>query len=165
MKCAFLLWHRDEPIGICVFIAPPKALAQRHRFFGQSGRWNRTTLRTLNRQMLTLSRVVIHPTYRGAGLAHLFIRRCCEQCPVPWIETLTQLGQFHPVFERAGFVNLGTSQRPVKPSRQAHSVLYRRKQKRGRRLLLTEETSEKSRFSNPVYFLFDNRAQTENTSD
>ena len=107
---------------------------------------------------MTLSRVVLHPTYRGAGLGRLFIRRCCELCPYPWIETLTQMGESNPVFEQAGFLRLGAS-KTVARSRQSHSVLYRRKQKNGKKTpLLTRETYDKSRFSNPVYFLFDNRA-------
>jgi len=155
----FLLWHDQEPVGICLFIAPPKALSQRNRFFGQSGRWSRLSLQTLNRQLITLSRVVLHPSYRGAGLGHLFIRRCCELCPYPWIETLTQMGHSNPVFERAGFRRLGSSP-PVSRSRHSHSILYRR-QKRGQKAaLLTAETYEKSRFSNPVYYLFDNRKQS-----
>lgn len=157
----FVLWHEDEPIGICVFIAPPKTLAQRNAYFGQSGRWTRTSLRTLNRQLVTLSRVVLHPSYRGAGLGHHFIRRCCEWSVFPWIETLTQMGHVNPVFEQAGFIRLGAS-KTVARSRQSHSVLYRRKQKHGKKTpLLTQETFEKSRFSNPVYYLFDNRKNVE----
>ena len=159
IRHAFLLWHGDEPIGISVFIAPPKTLSKRNRFFGHSGRWNRTTLRTMNRQLVTLSRVVLHPTYRGAGIGHAFIRRCCELCPAPWIETLTQMGHANPVFERAGFQKLGASQVQHR-SIQSHSALYSRKPSHGqKKLLLTTETFEKSRFSSPVYYLFDNRAQ------
>lgn len=159
MRQGFLLWHGDEPIGICLFIAPPKALSQRHRFFGQSGRWNRTTLRTLNRQLVTLSRVVLHPTYRGAGLGHLFIRRCCELCSFPWIEALTQMGHFNPVFERAGFLAIGESHTQNR-SRHSHSALYHKRLKRGQRqALVTQETYEKSRFASPIYYIFDNRKQ------
>lgn len=152
-----MLWDEDDPVGICVFIAPPKTLAQRNRFFGRSGRWDRTTLRTLNRQLVTLSRVVMHPTFRGAGIAHRFVRRCCELCPYPWIETLTQMGHINPFFERAGFLRLGTSTATSR-SRASHSMIYRRKQNHGRKQgLLTKETYEKSQYANPVYYIFDNR--------
>lgn len=152
-----MLWDEDDPVGICVFIAPPKTLAQRNRFFGRSGRWDRTTLRTLNRQLVTLSRVVLHPTFRGAGIAHRFVRRCCELCPYPWIETLTQMGHINPFFERAGFLRLGTSTATSR-SRESHSMIYRRKQNHGRKQgLLTKETYEKSQYANPVYYIFDNR--------
>jgi len=152
-----MLWDGHEPVGICVFIAPPKTLSQRNRFFGRSGRWDRTTLRTLNRQLVSLSRVVLHPTYRGAGIAHQFVRRCCELCPYPWIETQTQMGHINPFFERAGFTRIGVSSVKER-SRESHSMIYRRQQKRGqKKALLTKETYQKSRYSNPVYYIFDNR--------
>ncbi|WP_437185713.1 hypothetical protein SH668x_002828 [Planctomicrobium sp. SH668] len=155
----YLLWDATEPIGICVFVAPPKTLAQRNRFFGRSGKWDRTTLRTLNRQLISLSRVVLHPTYRGAGIAHRFIRRCCELSPYPWIETLAQMGHINPFFERAGFLRIGSSAASVR-SRESHSMIYRRQQKHGKKAgFLTKETYEKSRFANPVYYIFDNRKQ------
>src|SRR5690606_15039938 len=96
IRCVMLLWQRNEPVGICVFVSPPKCLSLRNRYFGRSGRWERTTMRTLNRQLVTLSRVVLHPTLRGAGIAQQFVRRCCELCPYPWIETLTEMGHFNP---------------------------------------------------------------------
>lgn len=153
------LWHGQDPVGICVFIAPPKTLSQRNRFFGRSGRFDRTTLRTLNQQLVTLSRVVLHPTYRGAGIAHQFVRRCCELCPFPWIETLTEMGHFNPFFERAGFTRIGASPLAERArSRASHSLIFRRRDKHGdKQKYLTRETYEKSRYSRPVYYIFDNR--------
>jgi hypothetical protein len=157
IRSMMTLWHRDDPVGICIFIAPPKSLAPRNRFFGRSGRWDRTTLRLLNCQLVMLSRVVLHPTFRGGGIAHRFVRRCCELCPYPWIETLTQMGHHNPFFERAGFIRVGVSN-PQERSRETHSSLYGRRRPHGeRQSLLTEETFNKSRFSNPVYYIFDNR--------
>ena len=108
---------------------------------------------TLNRQLATLSRVVIHPTYRGAGLAAPFVRASCRACRWPWIESLAQMGRFNAFFEKAGFVRVGsTSAGSV--SREAHSALYgTRRNKR----LLSRETHRKSQFAEPVYYIFDNR--------
>jgi hypothetical protein len=155
----YTLWHRDEPAGICLFIAPPKSLAPRNRYFGRSGRWDRTVLRALNSQLVMLSRVVLHPTFRGAGIAHQFVRRCCELCPFPWIETLTQMGHINPFFEKAGFLRVGVCT-PTDRSRAAHSQLFRRRSPHGApQKLLTRETSDKSRHAAPVYYIFDNRAR------
>lgn len=104
-----------------------------------------------------LSRVVIHPTYRGAGLAAEFIRASCWSSPWPWIETLTEMGHFHPFFEKAGFVRVGASSTSRK-SRADHSRLYAgRASRSGRRKLVSAETHEKSRYAEPVYYVFDNR--------
>lgn len=152
-----LLWHGHEPIGICVFTSPPKSLSQRNRFFGRSGAWNSTTMQVVNRQITMLSRVVLHPVWRGAGIAHRFVRRCCELSPFPWIETLTEMGHFNPFFERAGFVRVGVSD-PGERSRESHSSLYGSRQRHGRqKALLSRETFEKSRHAHPVYYIFDNR--------
>ena len=97
-----------------------------------------------------LSRIVLHPTYRGAGLAAAFVRASCATCPVPWIESLSVMGHLNPFFEKAGFRRVGTvrKSRPLSP--RACARLYG-----GSRL--TQETLRKSLHSEPVYYLFDNR--------
>jgi N-acetylglutamate synthase-like GNAT family acetyltransferase len=109
-------------------------------------------LAALNEQLWLLSRVVLHPTYRGAGLAAAFVRRACQTCPVDWIETLSAMGQANPFFERAGFVRVGVIRREKRRSREeSYGEIY------GRPLSISAETIAKSRFSEPVYYVFDNR--------
>lgn len=151
-----MLWHGGEPIGICVFTTPPKSLRQRSRYFGLSGRWSKWQLQALNAQLAMLSRVVLHPAYRGAGLAADFIRASCRACPWPWIETLTEMGHFHPFFEKAGFVRVGRSM-TKRRTRAEHSKLYVGCKSK----LLSHESHEKSRYAEPVYYVFDNRESTE----
>src|SRR5690606_4437547 len=88
-----VLWHGEQAIGICVFTTAPLSLAGRNRYFRRSGRWSRLTIASLNRQLVMLSRVVVHPTWRGAGVATAFVRESCRACPFPWIETLAQMGR------------------------------------------------------------------------
>jgi ABC-type lipoprotein export system ATPase subunit/GNAT superfamily N-acetyltransferase len=151
-----LLWHGREPVGICVFTSPPMSLAARNRYFGCSGKWTRTALKTLNQQLVMLSRVVLHPTYRGAGIAALFVRRSCELCPFRWIETLAEMGHVNPFFEKAGFVRVGAST-SAPQSRSAYSQIYGGKRQHGSAGLISEETYRKSRHTRPVYYVFDNR--------
>lgn len=121
----------------------------------------------MNRRLAMLARVVLHPTYRGAGIAAWFIRKSCESCPRPWIETLSQMGHVHPFFEKAGFVRVGVvrkesgGRRPARTSRDAHSAVFGGRRRHGRQGLLSEETHRKSRFAEPVYYVFDNRAAHE----
>jgi len=144
-----LLWHGDEAIGICVFSAPAASLALRSRYFGLNRPRSREHLAALNQQVWLLSRVVLHPTYRGAGIAAAFVRGACQTCPAPWIETLSAMGQVNPFFERAGFVRVGVI-RKDKQRNSAHGAYG------GRRRVSTESMA-KSRFSEPVYYVFDNR--------
>lgn len=147
-----LLRHREVPIGICVFCTPPLSLRSRNRYFGHSGRWDRTSLRTLNRQLVMLSRVVLHPTYRGAGLAASFVRESCQMCGYRFVEALTEMGHLNPFFEKAGFVRVGST-RAATQSRSGHSVIYgaRRGSARGQ---VSEETYRKSQHARPVYYVW-----------
>jgi hypothetical protein len=114
-------------------------------------------LKVLNGQIAMLSRVVLHPTYRGAGIAADFVRRSCELCPYPWIETLAEMGRINPFFEKAGFVRVRGSTAPGARSRREHSKLYGGG-RNGSQGLVSRETFEKSRFARPAYFIFDNRS-------
>jgi ABC-type ATPase with predicted acetyltransferase domain len=151
VRSVILLWHGHEPVGICVFGTPAASLSLRSKFFGLKNPRSGVALAALNEQLWLLQRVVLHPTYRGAGIAADFVRRACQLCPVDWIETLTAMGQANPFFERAGFVRVGTIRRTVGVSRLVAGQ-YGAKDVR-----VSKETRLKSRFSDPVYYVFDNR--------
>lgn len=147
-----LLWHGREPVGICVFGTPAASLSLRSRFFGLTNPRSRLAMAALNEKLWLLQRVVLHPTYRGAGVAAGFVRRACGLCPVDWIETLTAMGHANPFFERAGFVRVGVI-RQTDHGRGRHGA-YGSKAAR-----VSAETLAKSRFSDPVYYVFDNRGR------
>jgi ABC-type ATPase with predicted acetyltransferase domain len=141
----FVLWHGADPVGVIAFGTPAASLSARSRYFGLKGARSELALRALNQQLWVLQRVVLHPTYRGAGIASAFVRRACELCPVPWIEALSAMGAANPVFERAGFVRAGAIRRTGRAGQF------------GPRAGLAAETLRKSRFSDPVYYVRDNR--------
>ena len=153
VKRIVVLWHGQEAIGICVFTTPAAALKLRSRYFGLKGARSPLALSALNQQLWLLSRVVLHPTYRGAGIGAAFVRRACETCPINWIETLTAMGQANPFFEHAGFHRVGVIRKSAK-STSTYGGMYG---KRGSRV--TAETAAKSRHSEPVYYVLDNRSR------
>lgn len=115
-------------------------------------------MRALERQLWTLSRVVLHPSYRGAGLASAFVRASCRHAPRPWIESQTQMGWFNPFLERAGFVRVGEAEARME-RRVDYSIIYGGgTRSHGRQRLVSQEAYEKSRFAEPVYYIFDNSA-------
>jgi GNAT superfamily N-acetyltransferase len=156
VKRVVLLKHGDEPVGICVFTTPAASLSLRTRLFGLQGPRSRLALTALNEQLWLLARVVLHPTYRGAGLAADFVRQACTSCPVPWIETLSAMGHANPFFERAGFTRVGVIR---KASRERQRPVYGG-QYGSRTTTVSQATITKSRFSEPVYYVFDNRGGT-----
>jgi hypothetical protein len=144
-----LLKHGDEPVGICVFTAPAASLAQRTRYFGLKSPRSRVALAALNDQLWLLARVVLHPTYRGAGIAADFVRRACASCPVRWIETLTAMGHANPFFERAGFERVGVVRKPDDGAGYGGQFAVRG-------VPCSRRTRERSRYSEPVYYVFEN---------
>lgn len=150
VKRVVVLKHGDEPVGVCVFTTPAASLTLRTRFFGLTNPRSRVALAALNEQLWLLSRVVLHPTYRGAGIAAGFVRQACRSCPAPWVETLTAMGHANPFFERAGFIRVGVIRRGTSAKRYGGQFAARQS-------TCTRETAEKSRYSEPVYYVFDNR--------
>ncbi len=153
-----LLWHGREPVGVCVFGAPAASLTLRTRYFGLHDPRRGVALSALNEQLWLLQRVVLHPTYRGAGIAAAFVNRACELCPVDWVETLSAMGQANPFFERAGFVRVGVIRKPrraggVGPPRPRTNGAY------GTNRKPSAESAVMSRHGEPVYYVRDNRGR------
>ena len=169
VRAGTLLWHGDpatdggaEPVGICLFCTAPLSLAGRNKYFGTGRRWSSASVRTMNARLAILSRVVLHPTYRGAGVASRFVRASCRHSGFAWVETLTALGAVHPVFERAGFVRVDVDRTDAKPrDRAGHGAIYgvgRGPAGRRKKSPLSAEAHAKSEHAAPVYFILDNRA-------
>jgi ABC-type ATPase with predicted acetyltransferase domain len=152
-----LLRHGTEKVGICVFTAPAASLRLRSRYFGLRNARSRLALQALNMQLWLLARVVLHPTYRGAGIGSTFVRRACQTCPVDWIETLAAMGQMNLFFEWAGFTRIGVIRKEMAIGRDC------RNGPRGAygpvNVRLSAESRRKSRSSEPVYYVFDNRGR------
>ena len=56
----------------------------------------------LNGEMRCISRVVVHPQWRGLGLAVRLVREALMTATTPYTEALAAMGHVHPFFERAG---------------------------------------------------------------
>jgi len=110
----------------------------------------------LNQNLVMLARIVLHPAYRGLGLAPWFVERSCRSTDWPWIEVLSEMGRFNPFLEKAGFIRVGVSGEGSK-NLAGHSVIYGAPMKSGNKKLLSKMTHRKSRYARPVYYVFDNR--------
>ena len=170
VRAGSLLWRRRlgdtretigrqcEPVGVALFCSAPLSLRGRNRYFGTGTRWTTAGLKALNAQLVCLSRVVLHPTYRGCGLAAPFVRAACERCPFPWIESLAQMGRSHPFLEQAGFVRVEVGEPSAKGTRRQHSAIYGAGGRGRRKPVLSAASHAKSRHAAPAYFVRDNRA-------
>jgi hypothetical protein len=102
--------RRDEParevVGVLVRSLPHLGCALRDHATGgrYRGMNRRDAARMLNREVRTISRVVIDPRFRGLGLAVRLVRHALGH-PEPgaiFTEALAAMGRVHPFFERAG---------------------------------------------------------------
>lgn len=82
----------------------------RYRGFGSKG-----AAAMLNREMRTISRVVIDPRWRGLGLAVKLVRRALDEPETIYTEALAAMGRVHPFFEKAGMT------RYDRPARNEHA--------------------------------------------
>ena len=101
---------RGEPTGkqtVAVLIESLPSLSCTMRDWalrGRYGNWlaprQRATL--LNREVRVISRVVVHPCWRGIGLAVRLVKAALEKPTTIYTEALAAMGRVNPFFERAG---------------------------------------------------------------
>ena len=111
-KCVYVIPapRRDRGIGgprlAAVAIVSPPLMRVRARNMVFSGRYAspppRERARRLNRDVEAISRVIVHPIYRGEGLSVRLVRHILRNRTTPVVEALAIMGRYHPFFERAG---------------------------------------------------------------
>ncbi len=57
---------------------------------------------TVNLYVRTIARVIVHPTYRGVGVASLLVRTYLDHPLTPLTEALASMGHASPLFKRCG---------------------------------------------------------------
>jgi ABC-type ATPase with predicted acetyltransferase domain len=99
-------WAFGGPTVAAVAVVSPPVLQCRARNLVTGGRYcrspRRLAVRRLNREVETVSRVIVHPMYRGQGLAVRLVRHILATTPMAMVEALAVMGRYHPFFERAG---------------------------------------------------------------
>jgi GNAT superfamily N-acetyltransferase len=98
-----------DVVGIVVYAHPPIELSLRNS--ATKGRFVRNPAR-LNREVRILRRLVIHPDLRGCGLGHDLVRKTLTRVGTPFVECLAAMGEFNPVFEKAGMTRIGQCEIP-----------------------------------------------------
>lgn len=110
--------RRDRVIGVAVLSWPMPMVGPRNRHFGLTGFTN--CVRFVNQNLRTISRVIVHPQFRAAGIAHQLVRQLIDRCPTRYVESSTCMGAFTGFLVRSGFVPL-----PHKPTEPAYFLLDR----------------------------------------
>jgi ABC-type ATPase with predicted acetyltransferase domain len=56
----------------------------------------------VNQNIRTISRLIVHPAYRGLGLASILIKCILNNCTTRYTETLATMAKAHPLFRKSG---------------------------------------------------------------
>jgi len=105
----------EQIAAVGVLSYPVPCCRERNLVFGLGGLPYREKLAFANRELRTISRVIVHPVFRATGLATAIVRQLCQHCPTRYVEAMAVMGWVHPFFERAGMQRLDPEEpgRPV----------------------------------------------------
>lgn len=109
-----------QPFGAsdlaAVLVVSPPVVSVRGRnvatFRRYVGRDRRRAMRRLNAEIECISRVIVHPAWRGCGLAVRLVRHAIRTSPMPLVEALAAMGKIHPFFTRGGMKLVGLFKGP-----------------------------------------------------
>jgi ABC-type lipoprotein export system ATPase subunit len=108
----FALKRGEELCGVIVYAYPPPAS------HGRAIVLPKMAMHDLNKQLCSISRVVIHPKYRTMGLGALLIRQTLPLAGTPCVEMSAVMAKYNPFGEKAGMRKVALQQ----PAHDAVSV-------------------------------------------
>ncbi len=106
-RAVYLPDRADQPsivAGILIVSYPALSAEARRRALGARYEELPTGIRgrSINRELRTISRVIIEPRFRGLGLASRMVRHALHEAETPCTEAFASMGRLHPFFARAG---------------------------------------------------------------
>jgi N-acetylglutamate synthase-like GNAT family acetyltransferase len=109
IKDCYKLLFNDELIGVIVYSHSYLNLKPRNMVFGERyvytpGEFHKARL--INEEIARISRVVIHPKFRGVGLGAFLVRETMPKVAAKVIETLAVMARYNPFFEKAGMIRV-----------------------------------------------------------
>jgi hypothetical protein len=93
-----------ETIGVIIYSMPTAGAQMRNIATGGifAGLDRTTQIKLINKNIRTISRVIIEPRFRSLGLAVRLVKETMPLLDVPFIESLAVMGRANPFFEKAG---------------------------------------------------------------
>jgi ABC-type ATPase with predicted acetyltransferase domain len=97
----FTMKRGEETVGAIVYGSPPLAVTGRRKAIGKN-----LTIPEINRDVIRISRVVIHPKYRTIGLGAKIVKETLPLAGKPYVETVAVMAKYNPFFEKAGMTKI-----------------------------------------------------------
>jgi len=104
----FALKHRSQKVGVIVYSYPPTMCFGRRQALGRVA-----PITELNKDLVWISRVVLHPKYRTIGLGTLLVKKTLPLIDRRYVETVAVMAKYNPFFEKAGMTKI-TEREPHK---------------------------------------------------
>ncbi len=118
VKNIYKLTYKDNTIGVIVVTYPHLALKGRNIFNNNKySKMTKENCTKINEEYECISRVVLHPSYRGIGLAYYFLKEYFKLSECKYIETLAVMSKYSPFFDKAGMTHIATEDDKVRLSR------------------------------------------------
>jgi hypothetical protein len=86
--------------------------------FGRSKAW-KGDFSKLQREMSTISRVVVHPKYRSVGLGAKLVGETLDLAGTPYVEMVAVMAKYNPFAEKAGMKRIAEQSAPKEALRIA----------------------------------------------
>ena len=109
MKDCYRLLYGDSLIGVIVYSVSYLNLKPRNMVFGDRYVYTPGDLykaRLINEEIARISRVVIHPKFRGIGLGEFLVKETLPKVNVKVVEVLAVMARYNPFFEKAGMLRV-----------------------------------------------------------
>lgn len=108
---AALVEGEPRAVGVLVVSRPTpngpwREAAWPGRYTPRDGLSRRACLRRLNAEVRTISRVIVHPSFRGLGIGSALVRAYLHRPLAPRVEAIAALGPHAPLFAAAGMRRL-----------------------------------------------------------
>lgn len=106
MKGKFRTATKLETVGVIVYSMPTAGAQMRNVATGGifAGLDKSMRLKLINKNIRTISRVIIEPRFRSLGLAVRLVRETMPIMDVPFVEAMAVMGRANPFFEKAGLM-------------------------------------------------------------
>jgi hypothetical protein len=98
----FTLKRGNETCGVIVYSYPSPTM------FGRKLVWQ-GNYNQLQKEVSTITRVIIHPKYRAIGLGIKIVKGTLPLAGTPYVETLAVMAKCNPFFENAGMQKIAES--------------------------------------------------------
>lgn len=108
VKLRYKLTYKDKVIGVILYTTPFLENSMRTKALPEyRGIPSKERAERINRDILRLSRIIIHPKFRGVGLAVSLVADSMKLTGFKVIETLAAMSKYNPFFEKAGMTRVG----------------------------------------------------------